>query len=51
MHNLFSIIVICMSNKKEGVFSIQTGGFDTDKDSKQVVYLFSHIKVERRENT
>ena len=25
-------------NKKRRVFSIQTGGFDTDKDAKQVVY-------------
>ena len=37
-HNLFNIIVICMSNKKRRVFYIQTGGFDKNKDAKQVVY-------------
>ena len=26
-----------LSNKKRRVFSIQTGGFDTDKDAKQVL--------------
>ena len=36
MYNLFSIIVICFSNKKRRYFL--SGGFDTDKDAKQVVY-------------